>query len=596
MLLDTQAIAQALGRIPLFEGLDSAALQDLSAQMEIVNIQGNQILMHKGDAADCLYVLLHGRLKVYAELSVDNGDKAIGEIGVGEVVGELGILTDAPRSATVKAVRDSTLVKISDQVFKTMVKSHPTSAMKMVSACITRLMPDQREKHNAIKTVALVGCEADKPFDGVASKLMDGLGTYVKATLLNSKESMVQSALSSKASNLNEVLSDIESQNDLTVYQCDTSLTDWTKLCLRQADKIILLTEGQHIINSPVLEFVQAEKNIIAERILLVGHPNKKHQPKNTRQMLDKVTVEQHFHAGDASDYERVARFLLGKSVSVVFSGGGLRGVGHHGLIRAFEEREIPIDFVGGTSFGAIVAMICGQGLNQEEMVEVWRRLIDRIKKVVDITLPITALAYGRVLYELLVDGFPEDLSVEDLWIPAFCVSANLSERDILIHDRGPVWKAIRSSLSIPGVFPPMIDGDKVLVDGASFNNLPVDIMQSRSNEGTVIASLVSGSKNVQQYEAHDQGISGWSLLFNQLRGNDPIMPNIIELMLSASLAASSRHEAAMIEKADYAFDLGVGNFKLLDADNWERIKDTGYKTITRELDRLQFDRKKLGL
>lgn len=81
---------------------------------------------------------------------------------------------------------------------------------------------------------------------------------------------------------------------------------------------------------------------------------------------------------------------------------------------------------------------------------------------------------------------------IEDLWTPFFCVSANLSEATPVVHARGPLWQAARTSMSIPGVFSPvMADGD-ILVDGGVLNNFPVDIMANLSGSQHLIGINVS--------------------------------------------------------------------------------------------------------
>jgi NTE family protein len=140
--------------------------------------------------------------------------------------------------------------------------------------------------------------------------------------------------------------------------------------------------------------------------------------------------------------------------------------------------------------------------------------------------------------------------------------------------------------MSIPGIFPPVIQGESVLVDGASMNNLPVDLMGTLNNQGTIIASIASGKPNRTHYAGYTEGLSGWRVLSDVLsHSHDQLVPSIIETMLAASLSASTLHQERMCEAADYTFDLGVGHYKLLEINRWEEIRELGYRNALKLID-----------
>src|SRR5207253_6562091 len=117
-----------------------------------------ECLIREGDQGDAMYLLVQGRLTVHNEGS----DKhAIREIGVGEAVGELAILTDMPRSATVFAIRDSTLLKITQETFRHWVTLHPDSAVEMISSSIKRLLPSAHIRHIPVMTLGIIPTETN---------------------------------------------------------------------------------------------------------------------------------------------------------------------------------------------------------------------------------------------------------------------------------------------------------------------------------------------------------------------------------------------------------------------------------------------------
>ena len=192
-----------------------------------------------------------------------------------------------------------------------------------------------------------------------------------------------------------------------------------------------------------------------------------------------------HHHVRGSADFERVVRLLTGRAVGLVLSGGGARGFAHLGVVRALREHGVPIDLVGGTSMGGILAAGVAKDWDDAELVERFRRCFVDTNPLSDFTLPVVSLVSGRKVGMLLRRELG-DLDIEDLPLPFFCVSSNLTTGRIAVHQRGPLWRWLRASVAIPGVLPPVFQGGEVFVDGGSMNNLPVDVMRA-SGRGAVI-------------------------------------------------------------------------------------------------------------
>lgn len=573
-------IFKTLRASSLFELVDDTVLSELSTQMSIENIQGGEILIKQGDIAECMYILVSGRLLVYQH---EDEAHSLGEIGEGDVVGELALFIDTPRTATVCAIRDSSLIKISRSLFESIAQHYPQAAMRILSACIKRLLPHFKPKHHAIKTVCIIPCDNDTELAALTNSLSDAISKYAKVLIIMQSDPHGYDSLH-------------ESEYDVILYLADKSLTEWTKHCLRQSDRIVLFCHASEQPILEVVEYINDDTHIKAKIDLLLRHSPQTILPKGVSFFLEKMKPDRHFNVRNQLDIERFSRYLLGRSISVVFSGGGLRGVAHHGLVKALEERDIPIDMASGVSFGSLLSFMVAHGYDQQILYDTWERLAPKIEKVVDMTLPVTSLARGKKLYELLVDAFGEDQRIEDLWIPSFCVSTNLTDYDTFVHDKGLTWLAIRASLSLPVIFPPVVLDQKLLVDGASVNNLPVDIMREYNDQGIIIASSVSEIVDNGHFVSAAEGLSGWSALYDRMMHNKPHYPHIANISMDASLAASVRHQRDMFAKADIALDLGVSEFGMLDVKSWREIMQRGYDNACRELDRLGVNRTSLGL
>jgi predicted acylesterase/phospholipase RssA len=186
--------------------------------------------------------------------------------------------------------------------------------------------------------------------------------------------------------------------------------------------------------------------------------------------------------------------------------------------MRALEEAGIPIDVVGGTSIGAIAGYLHCRGFSYNDQAALVEEALLRTRPLEFPTLPIMSLSAGRRLKRMLTDPrFSTDGDIEDLRIPFFCISTNLTRARVVVHDRGEIYPALRASVSLPGVFPPVWKNGDLLVDGGVMNNLPVDVMRNRLGGGVVIASDVHLDRDLSVPHAFDVSLRGTSALLRQI-------------------------------------------------------------------------------
>lgn len=194
------------------------------------------------------------------------------------------------------------------------------------------------------------------------------------------------------------------------------------------------------------------------------------------------------------------------RKVAVVLSGGGAKGVAHVGVLKVLEKAGIPIDYIVGTSMGAIVGGLYSIGYSSEQLDKLikeqnWNLLLsDKVyrynlpfyEKDSDetylITMPLikdgkislpSGFISGQNIYNLFLNltlGYQDSISFNKLPIPFACIAADLSSgKEVVIRD-GKLATAMRASMAIPGVFTPVKDKGMLLVDGGIVNNFPVNI------------------------------------------------------------------------------------------------------------------------
>ena len=190
------------------------------------------------------------------------------------------------------------------------------------------------------------------------------------------------------------------------------------------------------------------------------------------------------------------------KKVGVVLSGGGAKGVAHIGVLKVLEEAGIPIDYIAGTSMGAIVGGLYAVGYSAKSLdsmvrVQNWPFLLsDRVyrynlpfseKETNEkylLSVPLThgkglsvpaGFVSGQNIYNLfseLTIGYHDSIPFRDLPIPFSCVAANMIDGKEVVMDSGILPLAMRASMAIPGAFAPVIIDSMILVDGGISNNL----------------------------------------------------------------------------------------------------------------------------
>ena len=181
------------------------------------------------------------------------------------------------------------------------------------------------------------------------------------------------------------------------------------------------------------------------------------------------------------ADVPRLARFIAGRAVGLVLAGGGARGFAHIGIIKALMEAGVPFDHLGGTSMGAIIAAGLAQEWGVEELTERMREVFVTDNPLSDFTLPLIALVRGRKVSDHAARAISATSASRNCRKPFFCVSSDLTTGRIHVHRDGTLWRALRASVALPGILPPVTHHGHLLVDGGVMNNLPVDVMREHA-------------------------------------------------------------------------------------------------------------------
>ena len=589
-----------LATLPLFGSLGPSALANLESELTSVRLRAGETLFEAGDEGDALYVVVFGRLRAFLRDGADGG-QVLGEIGRGESVGEMALLTSARRSANVTAIRDTELVRLSKESFERMVERQPEIMLAITRLIIGRYQrvigPAERAQP---ETLAIVPCNPGIATTEIAAALARALPNSNRLLTVDSglvKRDLGidvnQPSTGLEESGLAGWLHEQEMQPGMMLYVADPQPSPWTRICVRQADVVLLVgaagAAGQ--LTAGLLELCGARDPMSgARRELLLVYDSSTEQPHGTAEWLARVTVSAHHHVDPRvpGDFDRLARMLTGRALGLVLGGGGARGLAHIGILRALEDANLPIDLVGGTSIGSFIAAQCAIGWNSARIREETRRVLVDGRSLNDFTLPILALLYGKRFADMFKDFFGER-RIDDLPLHFYAIATNLTQSCCTVHRSGFLWKAVASSMSVPGLGPPIFEGLDLLVDGGVVNNLPVDVMRG-FDRGPVFASSVSARVEMRLDKEYAQPLSPWRVLASWVNpfGTPLQVPSIMDvLMRTASLQSVASREKGFAD-ADLVIEPPNAGFKLLDWSAIDRIVESGYRCAVPAIEKWQ--------
>jgi NTE family protein len=574
----------------------------LNSEMDTVGLQGGDWLFRQGDAGDALFFLLRGRLQVWIAASEDAGDgTCVAEVGPGESVGEVGLLTGGTRSASLRAIRDSLLLRIDRAAFERLASAHPGLALQLGTVMARRLHERTNQRASYAqnrRSIALVTVNDTPRTRAFGADLAATLAARDRTLHVTSDRLAALGApcghstpADGPATAMTHWLDDQENRHRFLLLETALQPNPWTRLCLRQADLIVLVAEATE---APAAELPAdlLPEDIPARRTLVLLQPTDREQFPGTAAWLARVPAQEHVHVSEARDVERVARSVTGEATGLVLGGGGARGFAHIGVYRALVELGIPIDYLGGTSIGSIFAAGMALGRDPDALQEEARRAFVDGKPFSDFVLPLVALLRGQRMARSLRAAWP--YQIEDLPLPFFCVSTNMARATLQIHRQGDLPRALCASSSLPGVFPPTVVEGELAVDGGLLNNLPVDIMRQQS-VGPIIAVDLSSQREYKLDYTDVPGpmriLAGRWLPFMRRYRVPGIMTSLLKAQEVGSLihARSARAQAALVLQPD------VNRFKLTDVQPFHAIVEAGYRHAMEHIPAWQASRSELS-
>uniref|UniRef100_UPI00358EFC0F patatin-like phospholipase domain-containing protein 7 isoform X3 n=1 Tax=Myxine glutinosa TaxID=7769 RepID=UPI00358EFC0F len=653
----------------------SPFVRQIDFALDWMALEAGRAVYRQGDKSDSTYIVLSGRLR--SVISKDEGKKElVGEYGRGDLIGVVEALTHQPRATTVHAVRDSELAKLPEGALNTIKRRYPQVVTRLIHLLGQKILGNLRGKGplvgpvlnitsssgnldavanpaSNLSTVAILPASEDAPLTAFGLELMHALNAIGPTLLLTSntiKERLGAAALDSiHEYRLSSWLGQQEDLHRIVLYQTDGGMTPWTQRCLRQADCILIVGLGEQEPTVGNLERMLENTAVRALKQLILLHREDGPSPSRTVEWLNmRSWCSAHLHIrcprrifsrrslpklremyervftkspDRHSDFSRLARVLTGNAVALVLGGGGARGCAQLGVLQAVIEAGIPIDMVGGTSIGAFMGALYAEERDVGRMrtrARGWAMEMKSVfKKVLDLTYPITSMMSGAAFNKSIEKVF-KDKQIEDLWIPYFNVTTDITASCMRVHTDGFVWRFVRASssyvpylppicdprdghllvdgcyvnnlpgslwryarasMSLSGYLPPLCDpkDGHLLMDGGYVNNLPADVAQSRGAKAVIAIDV--GSRDDTDLTNYGDSLSGWWLLWKRLNplAEKVKVPNMTEIQSRLAYVCCVR-QLETVKASDYCEYIRppIDRYNTLDFAKFDEIFEVG--------------------
>uniref|UniRef100_A0A8D2LPT7 lysophospholipase n=2 Tax=Varanus komodoensis TaxID=61221 RepID=A0A8D2LPT7_VARKO len=611
----------------------SSFVRQIDFALDWMEVEAGRAVYRQGDSSDCTYIVLNGRLR--SVIRMDDGKKHLaGEYGRGDLIGVVEALTHQPRVTTVHAVRDSELAKLPEGALTSIKRKFPQVVTRLIHLLGEKILGslqqggsplglqaagskwDNSNPASNLSTVAIMPVSEEVPLSTFTLELKHALSAIGPTLLLTSdniKQQLGAAALDSiHEYRLSSWLGQQEDMHRIVLYQSDGSLTPWTQRCIRQADCILIVGLGEQEPTAGELERMLENTAVRAQKQLILLHREDGPLPSRTVEWLNmRSWCSAHLHLrcprrvfsrrslpklkelyervfqkppDRHSDFSRLARVLTGNAVALVLGGGGARGCSQVGIIRALNEAGIPIDMIGGTSIGAFMGALYAEERSYTQMrirARQWAMNMNSVfRTVLDLTYPITSMFSGAFFNSGICDIF-KDKQIEDLWIPYFTITTDITASAMRVHTDGCLWRYIRASMSLSGYLPPLCDpkDGHLLMDGGYINNLPADV--ARSTGAKVVIAIDVGSRDETNLTNYGDALSGWWLLWkrwNPLVEKVKVL-NMAEIQTRLAYVCCVR-QLEMVKSSDYCEYIRppIDRYGTLDFGKFDEICEVGYQ------------------
>ncbi len=559
-----------------------------------------------------MYIVAHGRVRVTLETPA-GAPRLLETMGRGDHFGDMALLANQVRPATVTAVVETQLLELQAERFNRLLICVPGFAANLSRALVLRLQAEmtRRRRRERPTVIALINSTART--QGLVHPLAEALvarGESLEVLTDRAEKWAVEGhylveripgELSGEERTTrvrDRVRQVVEHHTRIFLDLSPQGTRDELARMLAPCEDIWWLIEPRYAeATSEKLRLLLAAAPHLGPRVHVVWVllPSERFPPRLADMAISpldfKVTL------GDdptrtswrqRQGIRRLVHYLRGTRLGVALGGGGARGLAHLGALRAFDREDIHFDMVAGTSSGALMGLSYAGGWRPDDALEEFSRMLTAPRWVRAVPGGVVSYLwwqYRRGAWDAMLRPYVQNLTLEQFQLPFFVVAVDLVSGTQVVRERGDAIHAVLESINVPYLAKPIVRDGMALVDGGVLNNLPADVLSERG------ADFVVGIDVASKLPPEFGGISA------KHRGTKPRRAGMLETLLRVSEVQIVAATGARMQSIDLLLTPDTSRFEFADFSRSKELAAVGeaaaeeaMPTLKQKLDELEND------
>jgi NTE family protein len=539
-------IEAGLRALPLFAELSDDLLQMLSAEVQTRAVPAGTTIFRLGEAGDELFIILDGGVQISLP-SADSGDQVVAELTAGRWFGEMALITGEPRSASARTTADTTLLVMSRASFQTLLARVPALALTLSHELSRRLRAHLLHQPTGAPSTLLVLEDAKAASTDAAAALRvvaaiaDELGPTVGFLDLVSQPSADEvGALAEHG----------------VVSLAPPVDADGLSGVLHAYPSVVVRVGRSHAF----ADALRAAPGARVSAALL-------HEARDLAALPAPGPVL-------ASPLQRLVRGVLHRRLGLVLGAGGAKGMAHIGALHCFEAAGLRFDMLAGTSIGGCIAGLAALGWESDRLLDFCQNLRRNFRRLLlDFGVPSGSLLRGRKKQTLL-QRETGACDITELPVPFWTVAADLVTGREAVFSSGPLWQALDATTAIPTIFPPVVVGERVLVDGWVINPFPADVLRREGADVVIGVEPCVADAPAAHRASRPKRRRSWRRFLDLRRVIDPA--GIVRVAMRAIDVGAREHTLDNLALADVCVQPALGAYSTTDLKKLAEIVAAG--------------------
>lgn len=597
-------IIDAARKSPLFRNIADRQLKKILVHFHVRRLDKGDYLFRANDYSRTMFFVTEGKLRVEKITEVDQVS-GIASLLPGDIVGEVAMLTGERHSGQVRAVTDASVAGIARKELGLLIRHYPRLLQNLTRIEAMRLRHTIVHENQAPKEMGFIAhLYFTTPSDyGVAAVNITAAMTAQKLKSPLLLETKFMRGIADNIDELRRRMSKVLLKNH-SVYLHVSATQQSPKILhalIRMADRLVItLSEDANSVQlaKQILCHPQIfpRVSMLNPYITTIHHPSRANvitseiERQIRGHVKSRLRLDKNFWQSDDlrnvhTQCTTIARTICGTTQGIAFGGGAARALSQIGVLSELERNKIDFDHVAGTSMGSLIAAFYAQGLTSREMSERFRQFLPSDEGLLRYNLPFISFFRDKTVNRLLQRLFG-NMRIEDLAKPLTIIAADLISGQEIRLQKGLIWRAVRASMSLPVVFPPVKYRDYYLVDGGAINNVPGNALRDQGVQRVLgINCTPLEDDAIREYLTSTN-------LFQLLRPGDKFWRNLrrffklLRIFFTRPPVLQIANRAMMLEGSELVrqksreFDLllspDVARFGMFEFDRREEIIDVG--------------------